>query len=171
MKKYHKTQGLLLLILCLALTGCGDSAEDTGTTEADTAESTEVKESSAADQDTYEMLAETKIVLQRKKAELTLEYGHYENIILNQSAQYFVKKDVMPDLSSGNQSDAETEYTPAKYPKLNPDYQADISIPEIDDSELESRIAELQIENQELTAQISYLTEQIAVYKALCGYE
>ena len=175
MKKHHRIKFLLLMLLCLPLAGCGKNTENTGTTETvtetETAENAETKETLTADRDTYKMLAETNIVLQRKKADLTLEYDYYENIAMSQSAQYFGQKDAMPDLSSGNQSESETEYTPAKYPELNSDYQADISIPEIDDSELESRIAQLQTENQELTTQISYLTKQIAVYKALCGYE
>lgn len=175
MKKHHKTQGLLLLVLCLALSGCGENEENTVTAESvaeeNTVENAEVKESYDADRDTYKKLAETNIILQRRKTDLTLEYDYYENIAMSQSAQYFEQKDVMPDLSNRNQSDSETEYTPAKYPELNQEYQADFSIPEIDDSELESRIAQLQAENEELTAQIRYLSDQIYVYKEQLGIQ
>lgn len=173
MKNHHKIKGLLLLFLCLSLTGCGKNEEGTdatgAVTEADTAESSEAKETFDTDQDTYKMLAETNIVLKQKKTDLILECGYYENIVMSQSAQNFEKKDVMPDILNGNQGDTETEYTPAKYPEFNSDYQADISIPEIGDSELESRIAELQAENEELTADISYLSNQIYIYKEQCG--
>ena len=179
MKNHHEIKGLLLLLLCLTLAGCGDNEEDTVTTDTvteagtatstDTEETAEIKDVPAADQDTYKMLAETNIVLKRKKTNLILECTYYENIVMDQSAQDFEKKDVMADILNRNQSNSETEYTPAKYPELNADYQADISIPEIDDSELESRIAELQVENEELTADISYLSNQIYVYKEQCG--
>ena len=181
MRNNKQIKGLLYLLLCLALTGCGSSrenAESTGEIEtadmaegAETGDDEKAGEDSSTAQDTYRMLAKANIALQRQKAQLTLEYDYYYRMVLDRSAQFFDNKDIAPGLSDIEENKMETENIPVKYPEFDVDYQEDISIPEIEESELEERIEELQTENEQLTTEISGLIEQISIYKMQCGYE
>ena len=181
MKNHQPIRGLLLLLLCLTLVGCRSSTEESVSTEAmnitDTSGSAEAKASTDADarsdRDTYKTLAETNIVLRKQLKQWIMESNYYEVMYMNRSSQILQNKDIdyQTNITENSQNKAGTEDLPPQYVQPEIDYQADISIPEIDDSELSNRIAELQAENDELTTEIENLREDISLYKRLLGYD
>lgn len=181
MKTNLKIKTLLIIIFCLVLTGCGDKAEDAAAPESvnttETAESTSAEENAAENtpainQETYKRLAELNLIYRNKKAYLLGVCDYYENIVISQSIQGFDNKNPMDDILNTNKNTGETEIMPANYPnEYGAVFQEETDIPEIDDSELESRIAELEKENEELKTQTSQLSEMITIYKNQCGLQ
>lgn len=161
----------LLLASCLTIAGCGNNGgKDTqiASTQQDDLE----KQDSSVQQDSktekYEELARENYLLQEQRKYLSEQCSYYEAQVIGKSAEGFEKQDLMEELLQSRQSEAMQQDNAAEgtaQADSGNSSEEDFSVPAIDDTELENRVAELEADNQELQLQIEELEKQLEVYK------
>lgn len=167
MKKKQWIGGFLLLV-CLMLTACGSKKETTEVTETIEATETVSQEKSTAEvptfsQERYQELAKENIQLFEQLKYLTIRNSYFENLAVSKTADGFSNPDLMEDVE--NRNDAAVEPREATENPVSGNLAQEMSIKEIDDSQLESKITKLEEENQLLNEKIAMLQKQIEVYQ------
>lgn len=163
----------LMLAFCFMIQGCGNdavkddqvlSAQQENIEEQDTYG----QKNNQAEIDKYEELAKENHLLEEERTILSEKCFYYETQLIGKSAEGFDKQDLMDELLQSRQTDVAQNESAGEMLEQN-DFEVvsgdDFSIPEIDDTNLKGRIAELEDENNELQMQIDELKKQLDAYK------
>lgn len=168
------------IAFCIVFTGCGrgDTKEVKNTEAEDTVQEVTPGTSTAL-QDKYIELATENIRLFERLKSLNAEFIYYEGVVMSKSAQRFEPEDMLDELlqsaqeynSGNNAAVAKPQEETVEDSNASVDSQEEIDIQEIDDTEVENRIVELEAENEKLNAQIVMLQNQIEAYRSQCTLE
>ena len=162
-----KQQFCLLIILMLALLfgiiGCGKD-DVTATTETEIAKEETVIEQTNPLMELYEEVASENIVLQAQEKHLESAIQYYESIKMNQSVDEFEQKSFAEEIMGSNTTDGSEEGVLLDYKDFNPD-EVEIIIPDIPEEDVETRTAELELQNEELKEKITNMQEYLAIIR------
>ena len=162
-----KQQFCLLIILMLALLfgiiGCGKD-DVTDTMETEIAKEETIIEQSNPLMDLYEEVASENIVLQAQEKHLDSAIQYYESIKMNKSVDEFEQKSFAEEIMGSNMADGSEEGVLMNYPDFNPD-AVEIIIPDISEEDVETRTAELELQNEELKEKITNMQEYLAIIR------
>ena len=154
---------ILILVLSFGINGCGKNDAPT-TTENKTSKEDTVIEQTPTLMDAYEKVASENIVLQAQEKHLDSAIQYYESIKMSQSADMFEQKSFAEEVMGSNTTDGSEEGVLMDYPDFNPD-AVEIIIPDISEGDVETRTAELEIQNEELKEKITNMQEYLTIIK------
>lgn len=154
---------ILILVLSFGINGCEKNDAPT-TTENKTSKEDTVIEQTPTLMDVYEKVASENIVLQAQEKHLDSAIQYYESIKMSQSADMFEQKSFAEEVMGSNTTDGSEEGVLMDYPDFNPD-AVEIIIPDISEEDVETRTAELEIQNEELKEKITNMQEYLTIIK------
>ena len=154
---------ILILILSFGINGCGKNDVTTNTENETSKEETVIEQTNPL-MELYEEVASENIVLQAQEKHLDSAIQYYESIKMSQSADMFEQKSFAEEVMGSNTTDGSEEGVLMDYPDFNPD-AVEIIIPDISEEDIETRTAELEIQNEELKEKITNMQEYLTIIK------